>query len=282
MVEPESLTLTFLNAHPGEAARVLERMPAADSAALFERLPARAGAPVLSAMLPPAAARTIAALEDKPALALLTSAGAQSSVAILRHVSEARRARLLEGLPTATAVASRLLLGYPEDSVGAWADPDIITLPPETRVGDALVRIRSGDESNVEQVHAVRPDQRLEGIVDLHALLRAPETAAISTLMHKPAAVFPAATPLTSAATQRGWQQANALPVVDRNERLIGALRRSALVRALARGRAPAQVSEEDILIGVLAAGYWDAVSGLVEAAVVLLPPATPVKPEKQ
>ena len=111
MAEPEALTLTYITAHPAEAARVLERIPGADAAALFATVPARAGAPVLTAMLPSAAARILSSLHDEPALALLTAAGVQAAVTVLRYIPEARRSRLLEGLPTATAVASRVLLG---------------------------------------------------------------------------------------------------------------------------------------------------------------------------
>src|SRR6185503_3439466 len=126
MAEPEALTLNYIVAHPAEAARVLERIPTADAAALFASVPARAGSPVLMAMLTSAAARVLGSLDDEPALALLAAAGAQAAVTVLRYVPEARRSGLLQGLPTATALASRILLGYPDDSVGAWADPDFI------------------------------------------------------------------------------------------------------------------------------------------------------------
>ena len=281
MAEPEALTLTYIAAHPGEAARVLERMPGADAAALFASVPARAGSPVLSAMLPSAAARVLGSLDDEPALALLAAAGVQAAVTVLRYVPEPRRSRLLEGLPTATAVASRILLGYPDDSVGAWADPDIIPLAPETRVSDALARVRNGDEKEVDQVYVVDNEQRLVGIVDLHELLRVPDSTTLAAVLHKPVAVLTAMTPLTGAATQRGWQQSSALPVVERDGRLIGVMHRATLARALARSRATTQPADDVTITGVLTRGYWDAASGLAEAGLWLLPPAKPVLPEE-
>jgi len=104
MAEPEALTLTYISAHPAEAARVLERIPGADAAALFATVPARAAAPVLTAMLPSAAARILGSLDDAPALALLAASGVQAAVTMLRYIPEPRRSRLLGGLPTATAV----------------------------------------------------------------------------------------------------------------------------------------------------------------------------------
>jgi magnesium transporter len=281
MAEPEALTLTYIAAHPGEAARVLERIPGPDAAALFATVPARAGSPVLTAMLPSAAARVLGSLDDEPALALLAAAGVQAAVTVLRYVPEPRRSRLLEGLPTATAVASRILLGYPDDSVGAWADPDIIALAPETRVSDALARVRNGDEKNVEQVYAVDNEQHLIGIVDLHELLRVPDSTTLAAVLHKPVAVLTAMTPLSGAATQRGWQQSSALPVVERDGRLIGVMHRATLARALARSRATSRPADDVTITGVLTRGYWDAASGLAEAGIWLLPPAKPVLPEE-
>ncbi len=280
MAEAEALTLTYIAAHPGEAARVLERIPGADAAALFASVPARAGSPVLMAMLPSSAARVLASLDDQPALALLAAAGVQAAVTVLRYVPEPRRSRLLEGLPTATAVASRILLGYPDDSVGAWTDPDVIALAPETRIADVLERVRSGDETKIEQVYAVDNDQRLVGMVALHELLRVPDSTALATVVHKPAAVFTAMTPLTGAANHRGWHESSALPVVERDGRLIGVIHRATLARALARGRATEQPTGEVTITGVLARGYWDAASGLAESALWLLPPAKRVQPE--
>ena len=280
MAEPEALTLTYITAHPSEAARVLERMPGADAAALFATVPARAGAPVLTAMLPSAAARILLSLHDEPALALLTAAGVQAAVTVLRYIPEPRRSRLLEGLPTATAVASRVLLGYPDDSVGAWADPDIIMLVPETRVNDVLARVRGGDEKKVDQVYGVDNEQRLIGIVDLLELLRVPDSTTLASVLHKPLAMLNAMTPLTGAATQRGWQLSSVLPVVERDGRLIGVMHRATLARAMARSRATTQPANDVTITGVLTRGYWDAASGLAEASLWLLPPAKPVMPE--
>jgi len=280
MAEPEALTLTYITAHPAEAARVLERIPGADAAALFATVPARAGAPVMTAMLPSAAARILSSLHDEPALALLTAAGVQAAVTVLRYIPEPRRSRLLEGLPTATAVASRVLLGYPDDSVGAWADPDIIMLVPETRVNDVLARVRGGDEKKVDQVYGVDNEQRLVGIVDLLELLRVPDSTTLAAVLHKPLAMLTAMTPLTGAATQRGWQLSSVLPVVERDGRLIGVMHRATLARAMARSRATTQPANDVTITGVLTRGYWDAASGLAEASLWLLPPAKPVLPE--
>ncbi len=277
MADAEDLTHTFLDAHPVEAARELATLPATDAAALFERVPPRLGGPVLAAMLPPTAARVLGALDNDHAMALLASVGVQPAVAVLRHIQEPRRARLIEGLSTTVAVASRLLLGYPEDSVGAWTDPDIIALPPDTTVGDAVARVRIGT-TDVARVYVIGPGERLLGSVDIATLLRAQESAQIGSVIVEPPAVLAAVAPLAGAATHRGWEQAVSLPVVERGDRLVGVLRRATLVRALTRSTRSIRETSSETLPGLLARNYWDALSGLVAATVTQLPPAPPIE----
>jgi len=277
MADAESLTLAFVSAHPAEAARTLERLDSADAAALFERLPARAGAPVLTAMLPSAAARVITALETDTALSLLSGTGTQTAVMILRQISEPARNQLVGALPTAIAMASRLLLYYPDDSVGAWIDPDIVMFPPDTTVAEAIARIASGKEPQVELVFTVDRDQRLTGVASLHELLRATGVTMLANIAQKPQAVLSAGTTISGIARRRGWQQAPTIPVTDRSGQLIGVLRRSALDRALARSNQLARPDSDQPLPAMLATGYWGAFSVLADTAISALPRAKPI-----
>lgn len=276
MVDDDALTHAFMRAHPAEAARALESVDAATVAGLFARAPSRLGAPVLAAMPPASAARTLDALDDERAMDLLGALGVQPAAALLRQVADPRRSRLIEGLPTAMAVAARLLLGYPADSAGTWADPEVAALPPHATAADAIARARAvrGDAA---QVFVVSEDHRLVGRLTLPALLRAPEGAPLESLMSRAEHVIAAQTPLAGAIAHPGWLQHSVLPVVESGERFLGALAHEVLARALRRaagrtaGQAPASMA------GVLARGYWAALSGSVAAAMTLLPAAVPV-----
>jgi len=275
MADNSSLTFAFVAAHPAEAAREVETLTTPERNALFAHLPVRLGAPVLGYMLPPIAARTLAALEAVQSIALLAALRAQGAVAILRHLPDAERTCLIDALPTATAVATRLLLGYPGDAVGAWADPDVAVLPADTRAGDALERARQPGETNADRVYVVDAARRLSGVVDLVTLLRAPADARLATLAQPARFVVAAVTPLGGALSHPAWDEVAELPVVERDNRPIGALRRATLVRALAeRARAAGGTATGDAsLAGTLAGGYWRAISALIESSLRLLPP---------
>ncbi|MDP1532338.1 MAG: hypothetical protein Q8L92_02030, partial [Rubrivivax sp.] len=186
-----SLSLAFMRGHPAQAARVLEALPVDEATALFARTPARLGATVLAAMLPQRAARCISALDDARALELLTPMSTQPTVALLRQLPDARRKALIAGLPTAAALASTLLLGYAEDSLGAWADPDVVLLGADTRSGDALERMRVAPGAH-PLVFIADADRRLTGVVTLTALLQAPAGATLASLAQRPVAVLAA------------------------------------------------------------------------------------------
>lgn len=280
MADARSLTLAFMSTHAADAARVLETLPVAQATALVAELPARVSAPALAAMLPPAAARILAGLSDDQALAVLTAAGTQVAVAILRHVAEVARERLVAGLPTASALASRVLLGFPEDAIGAWADPEVVALPPTTRVDAALQRMRQGRESSLENILIVDTQRHIRGAVSVEALLRAPETVSIATLMRAPAATLSAMMPVTAAAGLEVWSRTSMLPVVDRDERLIGVLHRLTVTRALRDRTRQASTEHTGSLAGALASSYWSVVSGLAGATMALLPAVKRVLPE--
>ena len=273
----QALSLAFMRSHPTQAARVLESLPVAAAAALFDRAPARLGAGVLAAMLPRSAARCVSALaESDRALELLAYMGTQPTVAILRHLPEPRRGALVAGLPTAAALATALLLGYTEDTLGAWADPDVVTLPPDLPVAEALGRLRLTAGAQ-PLVFVTGAERQLAGTIGLLGLLRAPAGAKLATLMQRPGAVLRAHAPLSGAAAHPGWESASLLPVVEPGERLVGVLTRDALARALRQAAPPAAAASATTVPALLIRGYWQTLSGLFESALVLLPRVPPV-----
>ncbi len=276
MADAATLSLAFMRAHPAEAARVLEGVAPVEAAALLAHVPARLAAPVFAAMLPNAAARSLGGLEDEQALALLGELSTQPVVAVLRHLPEPRRAKLIGGLPTAAALASKLLLGYVEDSVGAWTDPDVLSLPGTVPAVEALERVRLVD-ATVQRVFATGTDGRLEGWVSLSVLLRAPVGSSLGSVCYPPIALLSAQTPLIGAIAHPGWEHASILPVVESGQRLVGVLTRDALARALRRTARGARDASPDTLAGMLARGYWNALSGGAEAMATLLPTVPPL-----
>jgi magnesium transporter len=272
MASTESLSFAFLEAHPVDAARVLERLLPHATAALVTEAPTRITAPVLRQMLPLNAARVIEALDNERAAGLLRSMGPQAGVALLRHVPEPRRQQLLESLSAAAAIAFRLMMGYSEESVAAWMDPRALAMPGDSRVSETIRRVGLSEEGAPEDVYVVGQDQRLRGVVGVVDLLRANEGSLLRQVMRRATDTLPAQALLANARDHRGWSEHRVLPVVDRGERFVGALHYAALQQALSRRAQEPPERANGAVLTTLTGAYWFGVSGLIEAVVAMLP----------
>jgi magnesium transporter len=276
-IRESALSLAFMRVHPGNAARVLESLPPVQAASLFERAPARISASVMAAMLPRQASNCLAHLKDSRALELLTAMPLQATVSMLRNLPDARRRTMIAGLPTGSALASTILLGYSEDALGAWADPEVLMLTAASRAGDAVERMRHA-ESTQPSVYVTDDSRHLMGVVDLTTLLRAPEATTLGNLMRKPQALLMAHAPLAGSAADPGWELASVLPVVEPGEGLVGVLTNDALARALRRPLdIPDDATVTASLPGLLVKGYWQTLTSMVDSGVGLLPSVRPV-----
>jgi magnesium transporter len=273
MPELRGLSKAFVEAHPADAARVLEALPAAETAGFVAQLDARLGAPVVRQMGPAYAARVVALLEEGCAGSLIQIMGPQPAAQIVQNLTNDRQMKLLARLPVGTSIAIRLLVGYPRGTCGAYMDPAVATLAPDMNAGDALQQIRTQD-GDVHDCAFVRNGQRrLCGVLRLAALVRAPSRELVSVLMEPPVHTLAALASVNVAASHPGWDQFLVMPVVERENRLVGALHRRVLAAALAL---PGARREPSAASGVFAA-YWHTVSALTELAVGALPPVPPI-----
>ncbi len=276
MAGTEDLSFAYIESHPTDAARVLERIAPQNVGSLLSSLPVRLAAPVLRAMLPLHVARCLEQLDDDAVSGLLRAMGPQSGVAVLHYVPESRRNALLTQLPTTLAVAFRLLLGYPEDTVGAWMDPRVLALPADTTAEMVIKRLRESESESNVSLFVIGPDQRLLGRADVVDVLRAPFAAPLSKLMHAVLHQLPARSAMSAVEEHPGWDDFQMLPVVEREDHFVGALDRGVLARAILRTRHNPADSGYSEVIATVAGSYWLGVSSLIQVAVALLPVTPP------
>lgn len=277
MAHSETLSFAYLESHPVDAARVLERLAPQNVSALLSDAPARLTAPVMRMMLPPFVARCLEPLADETVSGLLRSMGPQAGVAVLHYLPEARRNALVAQLPTGMGMAFRLLLGYPEDTVGAWMDPRVVVLAGDTPAESALRRLREAQGEIDAVVFVVGAGQRLLGLVDLPELFRAAPDTVLSKLMRKVRFTLPARASIHGVADHEGWDDFQMLPVIERDDRFVGALDRGVMARAVLRNRRVQPQAGLGDVFANLAGGYWLGVSSLIALAVEMLPVAAPL-----
>lgn len=272
------LTVAFLRAHPAEGARVLEQLDTAEISALWSALPGRVAAPVVARLSPRLAARSVETLADEKLVRLLRRLTTPSIAALLRHLPEVHRARLIDELPAATGMACRLLLRYPEDSVGALANTDVFIARPGDSVRDVLTRLKSLRDDVGDFLYIVNGERQLRACVRPASLLHVAGTMSIGAVDSVDVQALPAQAAPHSIRNHAGWTRFSTLPVVDRQNRLVGDLRQGALVHVLEHQ--PRALPESNTgTLTAFATASWTVMAGLLQSAVNVLPGSHRGKP---
>lgn len=261
------LTHAYLEAHPADAARVLERLTVEETAGFLSTVPARLGAPVLHELTRPVGARCLMHLDETTAAAMLRRLPPNSGAALLRQVPVATAEGLLSHLPTLPAIWLRTLLGHAEESVGAWADPRVPALHWQLTAAQAWEALRHIDIPSMPELYIVDEAHRLQGRLDPIALLRAGPATELYRLAEPAPPTLSGAASMSTVRRHEGWIRHPVLPVTDSEGRLLGGLSHAALVR---HGRANrGRLESENIVDGLraLASVYWIAMEGVFLAA---------------
>jgi Mg/Co/Ni transporter MgtE len=270
MMNPLELdvVLAFVQQHPEAAARELELQSHESTAELIEVLPLHQGRQLVAHMLPPYAARLCSYLSLDTGAGLLAEFSANQSATILRGMPKLKRNDLLKVLPEKTAILCRLLLSYSDDSVGAWMSADIVMLPSNCSVDDALQRFISTNSAIIGgSLPVVDNDRYLVGLVRLRDLLRAKGESSISHLRQDPPSALSSRASLAAVVDHDGWKKHDILPVLNRNKQLVGMLHHVDLRRSLEQfGEISRAIPQEDFLGGMGKAylGTLTALLGLV------------------
>ncbi len=273
-----SLASDLVTAHPIEAARTFERLPARDVAALLEGLELDPGVRALQHMAPYSAMAVVAELDETKASAFLEKLPIGTAALLLRQVQASQRERLLATLPPRRAREVGSVLGFPEGTAGALMDPEVLALPNDLTAEEAIARVREAAGDARYNVYVVDRDQVLVGVINLRELLMARPDEPLSSLMKTAVHRLAAATDRYAISSHPGWREVHALPVVDKQGRYLGAVRYRTLRRLeeSLRGDAPEQGATARALGDLLRAGASAVLEAMVESTPLDRRPAEP------
>ncbi len=200
--------LEVASALPDERlADVLEELPDDDQVAILIGLRRDRAADVLDAMQPDDAADLVAELPQATAAELLA----------LMEPEEARDVRRL--------------LAYDDDTAGGLMTTEPVVLGPETPIAQALAHVRRQDltPALASMVFVVRPPLetptgRFLGVVHAQRLLREAPHDLIGGILDTEIETIDADSPLSTVTRLLATYNLLALPVVDTNRRLLGAV----------------------------------------------------------
>jgi magnesium transporter len=263
-----SLSEEFARVHPAGVARVVEQAGEEIAAELLAAFDAELAARVLENMAPLAAAHSLEVVPEGDAAAIVEALGLDVAAALLRRVPEAARTRLVAATGDgARARALAELLQHPPDSAGALMDPLVLAVPSSVTAGEALARVRRAPASAMYYVYVVGDAGRLVGVVNQRELMLASPVEPLPSLMRAGPDSLSSHASREAIVAHPGWQRVHALPVVDKSETFLGAIRYETMRRIERELGQSARAVDPRATAAALGELYGLGVAGLAELA---------------
>lgn len=233
-----SLALSFINAEPEAAAKILEQSTVSDVAQFMESLPLDYQYQVLEHFLPGYAARLCLQMGSEKAAAILSDLDATVIAKIVRLMPKEQAARVLETLPKKRRESSKLLLKYSIRFVGAWMRPYTHTVASEMSVAEVLHYLRNELEGHVsEYIYIIDRDAKLEGRLSYFRLLKSNSHIKVSDIMERTVPHVSINMLLENALELPQFGETDTLAVIDKQNRLHGLIRHADIRNALAQSK---------------------------------------------
>lgn len=218
------LSKEFLLSYPRDAARVLEKVSEEHVAALFTELPQQTSAPVMAFMSPENASACLGQMTVQSAAKLLAELPISFAARVYRLLAAEKQDAMLALLTENTRKRLRRYLRYPAQSAGALLNPKVDTLPENVTVAEAIHRIEQLGRTASCDIYIIDDTHHLVGLIELGKLLTSNHHVRMRDIMsRKSQSVFTNASAETLL-SHPGWKTRRRLPVVERDNTLVGTL----------------------------------------------------------
>lgn len=214
----------FIKKHPLQAGQTIEGLEEEAIAAFVEDIPVELAVDLISLMNIYKVAKCLKLIKTDLAIELLEKSELQKAELFLRQLDADFRSKMLDQLSPKLAAVLRPKLEYPAYSVGALMVPLNFLLRNDMIVKDAKKALKREKDKISPTVFVVNNDGTLLGLIRSHDLLVAKETDKISAILKTETSRFLADMPVESIKNHPGWYENRVIPVVDRADKLIGAI----------------------------------------------------------
>lgn len=255
----------FMRKHPNVAARLLENYSSRQLSELFEKVSEESVAPTLEYLSADRGADCLAVMDPKAAARLLAALHTDFQIAILRVTKPDARETLLNALDEEIAEPLKIMLRYPEGTVGELMDAFVFSIPDDITVQETLKRARAASLEVPFYVYVLDRKQRLVGVASLKNLIRAKRAEPVTSLMNRDLVALNPLAPKTEMVKSPFWRSFHTLPVTEEDGVFLGVVRYETISRL--REELGPERSKEHILDTALALGelYWVGLAGVMD-----------------
>ncbi|MBI4521172.1 MAG: magnesium transporter [Gemmatimonadetes bacterium] len=228
-----ALAQSYLEHHPTDAARVLERFGTEEVGRILSRVAGEQRAHVVEALDPHFAAAVCEGLGDDEARETLRIMAPERAADILFHLDEERREKLLAGLEMAHSYRS--LLSFDPETAGGVMNPRVAAVTNDLRVRDVIRRLRelAARRFPVDYVYVVDQTNRLVGVLMMRELVLQDPNTPVEQVMIRNVFTVPVDLPVRDVIDKLREKRLVAIPVVDQDGRLLGAAKTQDLLTSM-------------------------------------------------
>jgi len=166
----------------------------------------------------------IKALTEKDAIEVFKELAPDDRVRLLDELPAGVAKRMLASLNKEDREDVNLLMGFESETAGRLMTPEYVRLRKEWTAAEALARLRiiAKEKETIYTLFVTDDRRKLEGVITLRDLFIADETAKIVDLMDSDVVSFHTDTDQEEVATSLQILDLLAVPIVDKENRLVG------------------------------------------------------------
>jgi len=228
-----ALTDAFIDKFPQEATEVLESAPADEIVQLLKRQSSERGAQILGRISTALATAVLQQLKPDLARRTLAAMDPVGAALLLGSLDQDSRTLQLEKLDPGLARELLDLMSYPQASAGRLMQPRPPSIPARLTVKQALNRLRRFPPRDTAVLLVTDDSGKLVGLLDLADIVHAGPGTRLGTLVQITTPVcVNALTPREEIIDLFSRYRLRLLPVVDIDNRLLGVIRQSTVIKA--------------------------------------------------
>jgi Mg/Co/Ni transporter MgtE len=227
------LSRYFVEQHPRESARILEKYSIDLLMKYLEELPDNDVANLVRYLSPDHAVSCLVALPVGRSAKILEHIGVDGAGRLLSRMKLNVQNTILSSMPSAVSRRLKLVLRYPIGTIGHYMSPDIYIANVDMLIGEIVVSAKSAGSELLDDIFIVDEQQVLVGVVAVKNLVFADADDEVKQIMNIPGTVLNVRTNLEYIKNHPRWRFKETLPVVDQKNVFVGVLRRSTLREVL-------------------------------------------------